>query len=595
MTRKESGKRSLKTWLIAAFLAVSVIPILAVNLVSYFNTSRLVREHMESMARANLQQTKISLDVWLESYEDILYQVYTDDTIVDLVDKINHEEDVANSRKMLRRILRGLVYTKDYVKSIAIITASGELAFYDQLTASVTYTSWMDSIPMSLGELYEQISQDGKTHLLSTGTRVDFGSNSCYLFHIGHRIIDYKNINKQCGVVLVSIDEGLLRNICASSTEEGLNFIVDSTGRVVTCASAAEIGTTLFSESASGDEREQAYQSLAQKTGLLGGKSFSICSVFDEKTNWNIVRATDHEELLSVLRQQQQLTITVTTLSLLAVLVIIVSQVSMMTGSIQRVVEVMRRAGKGDLRVHVPPDKTRPAEIEIIADEFNQTMDKLRQSVERQRNAEITALEAQINPHFLYNTLDTINWMAIDKDEYEISNTITSLAYILRYGISNSNAIVKIRDEADWLKQYIFLQQTRLKNAFTCQMDIAPEVMELPIHKLLLQPFVENAILHGFENSAGPHALRVGICREEDRLRVEIMDNGCGIRDDIVEEMNNGAFRQTKDKNHIGMENAITRIRMYYGEDAEVWLESELKRGTTVHIRIPLLEGGAPA
>jgi len=106
---------------------------------------------------------------------------------------------------------------------------------------------------------------------------------------------------------------------------------------------------------------------------------------------------------------------------------------------------------------------------------------------------------------------------------------------------------------------------------------------------------VENAILHGFENSAGPHALRVGICREEDRLRVEIMDNGCGIRDDIVEEMNNGSFRQTKDKNHIGMENAITRIRMYYGEDAEVWLESELKRGTTVHIRIPLLEGGAPA
>lgn len=591
MTQKRFGKRSIKLWLITAFLAVSVVPILVANIISYFNTSNLVRKNMESMTQANLQQTKISLDVWLDSYEDILYQVYTDDTIVALVDKINKGEDVANSRKMLRRILRGLAYTKDYVKSIAVMTDSGEIIFYDQLTASVTFTSWMKSFPMSQKELYREISQDGKTHLFSPGTRVDFGSNSCYIFHIGHRVIDYRDIDKQCGVVLVSIDEGLLRDICASSTEDGLNFIVDSTGRIVTCTSEAEIGTKIFSESATEVEKQSAYQSFARQTSLLDGEPFSLCSVFDEKTGWTIVRTTNQGELLRVLRQQQQLTVTVTTLSLIAVLVIIVSQVSLMSGSIQRVVAAMRKMGAGDLRVHVPPDPMRPAEIEIIAEEFNQTMDKLRRSVESQRNAEIAALEAQINPHFLYNTLDTINWMAIDKDEYEISNTITSLAYILRYGISNSNGIVCLRDEVDWLKQYIFLQQTRLKNTFSCQIDLAPEMMELPIHKLLLQPFVENAILHGFENTSRPCCLRIGIRREASWLQIEIADNGCGIRDDIVQEMNSGLFRQTKDKNHIGMENAITRIRMYYGEDAKVLIESKLGQGTTVHIQIPLLEG----
>lgn len=135
------------------------------------------------MTKANLEQTKVSLDVWLDSYEDILFQVYTDDEIVELVDKINAGEDVANNRKLLRKMLRGLFYTKDYVKSISVITDSGELVFYDQLTASTTHTSWMDSLSMSQEELYCTISSDNKTHLIPTGNEVVFGSNS-FLFSI---------------------------------------------------------------------------------------------------------------------------------------------------------------------------------------------------------------------------------------------------------------------------------------------------------------------------------------------------------------------------------------------------------------------------
>ena len=116
-------------------------------------------------------------------------------------------------------------------------------------------------------------------------------------------------------------------------------------------------------------------------------------------------------------------------------------------------------------------------------------------------------MEAQINPHFLYNTLDTINWMAIDKDEFDISNAINSLATILRYAIADSSGEVFVRDEIDWLKKYIYLQQFRLKNNFTCSINVDPDVMDLRIHKLLLQPFVENSILHGFEGTKNNHVL----------------------------------------------------------------------------------------
>ena len=583
-------RKSIRTRLVTAFVVTSFLPIALVNIVAYYNTSKLVRQNVESMTNANLEQIRVSLDVWLDSYADILFQVYTDDDIVGLVDKINAGEDVASNRQMLRRALRGMVYTKDYVKFISVITDSGELVFYNQLTSATTRTSWMDSISMSQEELYRAISGDNMPHTIPTGEKVVFGSNSCYLFHMGRRIIDYRDVDKRCGIVLVSIDEKLLEDIC-STTENGLNFIVDREGILISCAGSDRVGKAVYEKGADEAGRRAAYRQIARETGLLGETDLSIYSVRDERTGWEIVRVTSQEELIQALRQQQQLRIFIIVLSLCAVMAIMFSQVTKMTGSINKVVETMRKAGKGELGIHVEKDPKRPTEIEVIAEEFNSMMDKLKQSTQKQKDAEIAALEAQIDPHFLYNTLDTINWMAIDRDEYEISNMIAALAGILRYGISDSNGVVKIKDEADWLKQYIFLQQTKLKNSFDCHINVEPEIMGLPIHKLLLQPFVENAILHGFEGIDGTHKLQMDMGREGERITIRIQDNGCGMPAEMVREMNAGIFRKTDNKNHIGMENAITRIHMYYGGSAEVKIESQTGQGTTVRIWIPVVGG----
>ena len=581
-------RKSIRTRLIMAFVVTSFLPIALVNIVAYYNTSRLVRQNVESMTNANLEQIRVSLDVWFNSYEDILLQVYTDDDIVGLVDKINAGEDVASNRQMLRRTLRGIVYTKDYVKFISVITDSGELVFYNQLTSATTRTSWMDSISMSQEELYREISGDNMSHTIPTGEKVVFGSNSCYLFHIGRRIIDYRDVDRRCGIVLVSIDEKLLEEIC-STTGNGLNFIVDGEGTLISCAGSERVGQAVYGKGASEDVKRDAYLQIARETGLLGETELSVYSVHDERTGWEIVRVTSQEELIQALRQQQQLRIFIIVLSLCTVMTIMFSQVTKMTGSIKRVVETMRKAGKGDLNIHVDKDPTRPTEIEVIAEEFNSMMDKLKESTQKQKDAEIAALEAQINPHFLYNTLDTINWMAIDRDEYEISNMIATLAGILRYGISDSNGIVKIKDEVEWLKQYIFLQQTKLKYSFDCHINVEPQIMGVLVHKLLLQPFIENAIRHGFEGVERAHKLQMDMGREGDRISIRIQDNGCGIPAETVRDMNAGIFRKTDNRTHIGMENAITRIHMYYGENADVKIESQAGQGTTVRIWIPVV------
>lgn len=188
----------------------------------------------------------------------------------------------------------------------------------------------------------------------------------------------------------------------------------------------------------------------------------------------------------------------------------------------------------------------------------------------------------------MYNTLDTINWMAIKQEEYDISNAINSLAQILRYAISNYNEKVTVRDEVKWLKQYVFLQQYRFVNKFVYHIDVKEEIMDYKVHKLLLQPFVENAIIHGFEKGQDQYLLEVVLREVDEELEMIIRDNGKGMDAETVDRINAGYDVDGDEKAHIGISNAINRIHMYCKAKEKIRINSELKKGTEIRIRIPL-------
>lgn len=601
-SKKHRGKTSLKTRLILAFVATSIIPIILLNLFSYYNTSGIVRDNVDELTQMNVLQTRASLDVWLDSYEDILFQIYMDDDIVELVKKINRQEDLSVSRNQLRRTLRGLFYTKEYVKCITVLTENGDMVFYDLLTGSMTQTSWLDDFSLDRSALYELISGDNNTHVISTEKAKTINAEENYLFHLGHRIIDYKNVNEQLGVVIVSVDEQLLKGVCSSNEKDAnsFNFIVDAAGRLVSYRNNALVGEQIIDWSDDVQERQAAYGEFIAERNVFSGEYSSVIVVHDDKLNWDVVNVTNQNEVITRLKGQQKVMIVALGLSLGALVILIVVLIRSLSGSLHNLAAVMKQAGKGNLAARVTIDKKMPAEVETIANKFNtmlgelaDSIDKEKEATKRQKDAEIAALEAQINPHFLYNTLDTINWMAIDRDAFEISNSIGALAAILRYGIDNSNSMVTVRQECDWLRQYLFLQQTRLKNTFECEVHVTPEAMDCPIHKLLLQPFVENSIIHGFDGVMRTHRLTVNIVLDGQMLDIIIFDNGKGIPAPAVDAMNKGIFEKTMEKNHIGMENAITRIHMYY-EQAQVKIESEQGEFTRIHIRIPVIREAPP-
>ncbi|MDO4275918.1 MAG: sensor histidine kinase [Eubacteriales bacterium] len=596
---RKKRKWSLKSRLLFAFLVTSIIPVIIMNLFSYYNTSKIVADHVKELTHANLQQARGSLDVWLESYEDILFQVYTDDDIVSLIDKINRGENVSVSKNQLRRTLHGLFYTKEYIKSITILTENGTIVFYDLLTGSSTRSSWLDNIGYTSEELYHEVSSDNDTHVFSTQPAIKLGAETHYLFHLGHRIIDYRDVNKKLGIVMVSVDEELLASVCSSkeNVKYSYNFIVDAQGNMVSYPEETYLTSPVIHWNKDEKKRRQGYQEFVEGLEQFKDKYVAVDSVHDEKFNWDIVNVSSQNVVMERLSNQQKILMVVLSVSLAALAAIIVFLIRSLTGSLQNLAKVMQTAGKGDLSVRVETESRMPSEVETISGEFNKMLGRLSNSIEKekeaaekQKAAEIAALEAQINPHFLYNTLDTINWMAIDKEEYEISNSINALANILRYGIDNSNGIVTVRQEQEWLKKYLFLQQTRMKNAFSCEIHVEQEAMDCRIHKLLLQPFVENAIIHGFEGIKHDCFLSVTITLEKGYLQIVIYDNGKGIERNMTDQMNQGIFPESSDRNHIGMENAISRMRMYYGTEGNVKIESEPGEYTRVHIRLPLIQ-----
>ncbi len=592
---------SMRSRLIVAFIATSVFPIIILNLFSYYNSAQIVNENTQELTKTNLEQMDTSLNVWLDSYEDILYQLYTDDELVELAYKMNQEEDLAVTVNQMRRKLRTVLTSKEYIRSIAVLTANGQVVNCDQLTAVTMENSWTDNYSISQEDIYEKTSADNAYHIFPTEYASTFANNDYYMFHLGHRIINYKKLDERIGVIIVSLDEKMLREICTSQTdsdaaEETLNnfyFLVDDRGVIVSYVDPTQIGQKIMRQDALDAEKIKNCQQFVSRQNTITGSNTVVYIKHNDSFNWDIVNVSNQNKTMEKLSAQQNLLVIVALLCIVIVVATILVLTTQLTASLKKLMLTMEKAGGGELVARVEIGKDMPIEVENIAIRFNIMLEKLEHSIEkekeaakRQRNAEITALESQINPHFLYNILDTINWMAIDKDDFEISNAISSLATILRYAIDNSNGIVTLREETDWLKKYIFLQQTRLKNAFQCDIHVAAELLDEKIHKLLLQPFVENAILHGFDSTNHAHQLSLDIINDEAYMVITLTDNGKGMEKELVEHINQHIFPEDDKKGHIGMKNAITRLEMYYGEAADYVVRSELGKGTTIIIRI---------
>lgn len=207
---------------------------------------------------------------------------------------------------------------------------------------------------------------------------------------------------------------------------------------------------------------------------------------------------------------------------------------------------------------------------------------------ESKRKSEFDTLQSQINPHFLYNTLDIIVWMIENEKKQEAVKVVTALARFFRISLSKGKSIITVRDELEHIRNYLTIQQMRFKNKFIYEIEAGEEVMDLACLKLMLQPLVENAIYHGMEFMDGDGEIHVKVQRQEDDLWIEVCDNGLGMTPEQAKSLlGEKPPVPSKRGSGIGVKNVNERIRLYFGESYGLVIISEPDEGTTIRIHLP--------
>ena len=236
-------------------------------------------------------------------------------------------------------------------------------------------------------------------------------------------------------------------------------------------------------------------------------------------------------------------------------------------------------------------------EIGEVAECFNKMVEDIKTLIDenyvitlRERESELTALQAQINPHFLYNTLDTLYWQATDEGNDEIAESIFALSQLFRLVLSQGDREVTVSREMELVSRYLQIQKMRFSKRLNYEIEVEDEIKEILIPKLIVQPFVENAVVHGFENVSTPCFLTVKAAKDGESIRFEIEDTGVGMSREQIEEIwEEESPRYAKQRiGRYAIKNIRQRLELRYHEDFDLEIKSSIGKGTMVILRIPI-------
>lgn len=264
---------------------------------------------------------------------------------------------------------------------------------------------------------------------------------------------------------------------------------------------------------------------------------------------------------------------------------------------IKRLDGSVREIESGNLDVEIVPSGSYEVEhlgksIKNMLGRIKVLMSDLVAEHNAKRKSEFDTLQSQINPHFLYNTLDIIVWMIENENSDKAVNIVTALAKFFRISLSKGKNIITVKDEVEHVRNYLMIQNMRFKNRFEYSIDVDEEVLSYSSLKLMLQPLVENAIYHGMEFMDGDGEIDVKVFKEDDSLYFTITDNGLGMSEDMVETLLSKDFVPSKKGSGIGVKNVNERIKLYFGNEYGLKVESEPDEGTKITIHLPAVVYG---
>lgn len=439
--------------------------------------------------------------------------------------------------------------------------------------------------PRPDGASFERI--DSSDHFCICGmTKSDTGESYICL---GRRYYFY-TVSASIGYLFFYLPETTLSDAVSASSADGVSALVTEGGLVLSCSEADRVGTYLFDLSLPSGEGYRYHH-----IPYHGGDSiYTVRYASELKDSLSTGVYTIHIYASDTLFASVDRLIWLVVLLELGVMLLAIGVCYLASKRIVRPIHELQDnladfGRDGSLEPAVVEGNDEFAELESTYNEMiSRIADLTKKNVEEkleQRKLQLDALQAQINPHFLYNTLDTIVWIAKIKKQQEIADLAMALAGFFRISLHKGDKLIRVREELDFVKDFVLIEQTRFPDKFELVIDVDEELLDYMIFKIMIQPFVENAIKHGIAPKAGSGRITIRGRREENDLVFQIIDDGIGT------EAASTASRQGElvGLRGYGIHNVNERIRLAYGEPYGVQIESAPDRGTTVTVRVPII------
>lgn len=610
----------LRYQLMLLFLLFAIVPSLGIGLLVNYTVERVVEQQVEGHTMQLIGKVNEAIDSKMENLQNMTYLIAFDpDVHAFMQGKVQLKSDEssndintdANSKSInaslndettqallygVKQKLQGFTTLYPEIAGIVLVNEKGQYIsneMYPRIEQNLTQEQWYVQAAKKRG-IFTVLGQPQDRNIT---THVQYTDDE--IVSVARSVTDEVSGQIQ-GVILIDLKLRTVAQAARNVTlgKSGYVMVTDESGRSVYKPHKSlidHIPTQWFPTNESG-----TFNANSEGRDLL---FMYQSSTF---TGWRTVGVFPLKETIPEVRQIQFYVVSFVFVVCLFGLSASLWFSRSIAQPIFRLMSYMRRAEGGDLRTGRWSD--RRDEIGMLGNSFNRMLIQIQQLIslnklreKQKREAEMRSLQEHIKPHFLYNTLDTIHWMAQKEGASDVSDMVGALSRLFRIGLSKGNDFIPLKAEMEHISSYLQIQQTRYRNRLQIELNIPEALHELIVIKLLLQPLVENAIYHGIKGRRGPGKITVQATVEQGKLLLRVQDDGVGMSAERLEEMERllaepmaslDTSGSTKDKGSksYGMLNVQARLRLSFGAEYGVKLESNEGEGTCVTIIHPLLQ-----
>jgi len=574
----------LKQKLFSTLIFLVILPLFIASLVITFKTSEVLKIKSCETSLQILKQTQQAIVNIIRETDYLSISMLSDDRI----QKLSKSEtdgislDTVNMQRELYVSVQTALEAKPYINSVCVSKEDKIIFQYGDLVFTEDKSFFRKALELKgkgfwtpTYTLRDRIKNDANNHVIS------------YI-----RVInDLDSFEHPIAYQRISIDEGYICRIYSgvNTWEDGDIFIIDSEGKIISSTDKKKIG--------SNPDKNGAYigQILKNKQGffdaVIDSINTSVLYYTIDDVGWHVIQTVPTKDFKAQTATANMIIFVAIAFCILFGILFSIIQTRTIIQPLRIMSREMGKVREGNFNIDLKVISK--DEIGSLGTLFIDMVGKIKELIDtvykseiKEKESRLKVLEAQINPHFLYNTLDSIHWLAVKNRDYDVSEQIEALSDIFKHVLNKGRQITTIGEEIEYLESYLVIQRSRFGSRMDIGIEVENGLLRYQTLNLILQPLVENAINHGLECKSGNGSINIKILKVDEKIKYIVSDNGVGTDEKRIARM----LSSNKESHNVfALKNINDRIQLMYGKEYGLRLYSEEGIGTRVEVYIPAL------